>query len=390
MAGKKHDDGVSVIVGTLLLILITVTAAAGLAVMISQMQKDEMNRQAHLTAVKNEQLVITGASFEANPLDWDQIFPVPNMTSNQSYSAVTFTVTNLNMEDASVIGISVNDAYPHNYTMISSSSLPQSFPYNFSSQDPSSHIVVPASSSVKIRINLTNDFFTPPQHIGLNDQITLRLMTSLYNNFERSFQPPNPVIQSSTEPQNIGSIQREVLVLDGSSSYAAGNNSIADWLWAVQDASNTTTSLDPQGNCTDVANLSQPMSFRGKVVHYQPRSRGPFCANLTVQDNAGMKKSSDYTIIPENDQFVPPANLNAITQGSFINVTILDINGKPVSHAIVNYVIDTNQFGNLTLSNYVGETDATGMNTSNVTSGIGTVKVVYDSFTPIVVSAQGS
>ena len=44
MIARTGDDGVSVIVGTLLLILITVTAAAGLAIMISQMQKDAMNR----------------------------------------------------------------------------------------------------------------------------------------------------------------------------------------------------------------------------------------------------------------------------------------------------------------------------------------------------------
>ena len=55
MTSRKDDSGVSVIVGTLLLILITVTAAAGLAVMISQMQKDAMNRQTHITAVQNEQ-----------------------------------------------------------------------------------------------------------------------------------------------------------------------------------------------------------------------------------------------------------------------------------------------------------------------------------------------
>jgi hypothetical protein len=47
MAGTRNDEAVSVIVGTLLLILVTVIAAAGLAIMVSQLQKDEMDRQSH-------------------------------------------------------------------------------------------------------------------------------------------------------------------------------------------------------------------------------------------------------------------------------------------------------------------------------------------------------
>jgi len=391
MAGKIRDDGVSVIVGTLLLILITVTAAAGLAVMISTMQKDAMSRQSHITAAQNELIQITGVNFKTNSTDWDTYYWPPNGTLNRTYSSFTFTLTNLNNAEARILGFSVNGKYAHNVTVIPDPSLSKyPVPYDLSDTENSSYISVPASTGEKIRINFTNDFSTPPQNIGQNDQISIQVMTTLYNTFGKTFQPPTPVLQSSTESQNIGPVQREVLVLDGSSSFAAGNSSITDWFWAVQDASNTTTSVDPQGNCTDTMNLSQSMSFRGKVVHYQPRSRGPFCLNLTVQDNAGMMKSSDYTLVPENDQFVPPANLNAISQGSFINVTVIDLNGKPVPNAVVNYVIDTNQFGNLTLSNYIGVTDMTGMNSSNVTSGIGTVRVVYDSFTPIVVSAQGS
>ncbi|MDI9633490.1 MAG: hypothetical protein QFX32_05460 [Methanolinea sp.] len=57
---ERDERAVSVIVGTLMLILVTVTAAAGLAVMVSQMQKEEMNRQTHQAAVKNELLKING------------------------------------------------------------------------------------------------------------------------------------------------------------------------------------------------------------------------------------------------------------------------------------------------------------------------------------------
>ncbi len=52
MTRPLNDKGVSVIIGTLLLILITVTAAAALGLMISQMQKTAANQQEHIAEVK--------------------------------------------------------------------------------------------------------------------------------------------------------------------------------------------------------------------------------------------------------------------------------------------------------------------------------------------------
>jgi flagellin-like protein len=396
MSIRRNEEGVSVIVGTLLLILITVTAAAGLAIMVSQMQKDEMNRQSHLSSVKNEQIQITGVTFDSGPAELDRFYWPPNSTLNTSYRSVTFTLSNMNTEESRVIGISINDVYSHNFTVIADSSTPYYVPYNFSSKDPSSYLSVPASGSEKVRINFTNDFYSPPQHIGHNDQITIRVMTTLYNTFEKSFQPPNPVIVSNTEAQNLGTIRRETLVLDGSRSFSPGNTTIVDWSWSVQDASGTMTAgvIDQQGNCSDTLDLGPPNYTQGKMVRIQPKLPGPFCVNLTVQDSIGMKKSSDYIVVPRNDLFIPPANFmvtfNRILPGSFINVTIKDLNGNPVTSAVVNYIIDTNQFGNLSLDNYVGVTDINGMNSSNVTSGIGSVKVVSGNFAPVDVAVRGS
>ncbi|HUK92920.1 MAG TPA: hypothetical protein VLU98_02665, partial [Methanomicrobiales archaeon] len=58
MVSSGKEDGVSVIIGTLMLILVVVTAAAGLALMVSSMQKDAMTRQAHIADVGAEQLTI--------------------------------------------------------------------------------------------------------------------------------------------------------------------------------------------------------------------------------------------------------------------------------------------------------------------------------------------
>jgi len=381
MAGKKHDDGVSVIVGTLLLILITVTAAAGLAVMISTMQKDAMNRQSQINAAQNELIQITGVTFQSNITDWNTYFWPPDPNSlNQSYSSVTFTLTNLNNQEARIIGISVNGKYAHNITVIPEPSLPPKSPvsYNLSDTENSSYITVPASTGEKFRINFTNDFSTPPQNIGQNDQITVQVMTSLYNTFGKTFQPPNPVIQYSTPTLGSGSGQHEVLSLDGSQSYAANNNSIVDWSWSVQDANAT----NPQGNCTDSANLIQMYSAHGKTVQYQARSQGPFCVNLKVQDNTGMTKVSDPTLIPEDDQFFPPVFMNIDwypTPICQLNVTILNQNHIGVSNQTVYYDIqhisDNSNF-NMNLSYPTnGMTDQNGVVTYSNVTGNATIEI---------------
>ena len=42
------------------------------------------------------------------------------------------------------------------------------------------------------------------------------------------------MIVPSTATQNMGNVQRNVLVLDGSQSFAANNNTIIDWNWSLQ------------------------------------------------------------------------------------------------------------------------------------------------------------
>ena len=111
MRTRTGEESVSVIVGTLLLILITVTAAAGLALMVSQMQKDEMNRQTHLNAVKNENITILNVAFENNQTEWDKVGVSP-----EYWSSVKLTLVNMNTDDVRIIGIAINDHYALNFT----------------------------------------------------------------------------------------------------------------------------------------------------------------------------------------------------------------------------------------------------------------------------------
>lgn len=94
------ERGVSVVFGTLMLILITITAASGLAVMVSAMQKEAMDRESHLAAVENENLKIIA------------IDPVGNSTH---WNSVNVTILNLNTADSYMTAISMNKKFSNNY-----------------------------------------------------------------------------------------------------------------------------------------------------------------------------------------------------------------------------------------------------------------------------------
>jgi hypothetical protein len=407
MRTRTGEESVSVIVGTLLLILITVTAAAGLALMVSQMEKQEMNRQSQINAVKDEMLQISGLSLENDPTFWNQ--SPYNVSSSQNWSSVSFNLMNLNTQAASVLGIAINNQYT---TTLNFTSLPDSFPtgycnfmggnelciYNNTGNlfDPdvnTTSFAIPAGQSEKVTINLASD--NPP--IGTSSQIDIKVITSLTNIFEKTFLPPTPLIIYNTGTTNIGTIQRDSIILDGSQS-SSENATIVSWNWTIMNATET----NPAGNCSDLNDLNTvgvPPYFDTKIVHYSPTFSGPFCANLTVKDSNGMVATSAYQLIPQDPQFAPPANFAAQFDpiNDSITVSIKDIYGNPVNNAVVNYVFNTNPSGNLTLRNYIGETGipGTGINSTLVCgngpgNGAGTVNVVYGSFQPFSVLISNS
>jgi flagellin-like protein len=355
MAGMQNDSGVSVIVGTLLLILITVTAAAGLAIMVSQMQKDEMNRQSHLAAVKSEKIEILNIGLKNDPVAWNQSpFNIMENQSWNNWSSITLTLSNLNTEDVKVIGIAINDHYTRDYSTVTDTPVEVSAPFNFSKQQ---YLTLPGTKSQKIRINFTDDFpFT--QYIPTENQIHVRIMTSIYNTFEKTFKPPNPVFETHIETEDLGVTQRDVIMLDGSRSTA--DNAVVRWNWTINNA---TMVID---NTTS-----------GKVVRWNPLSSGPFRVWLTVTDDVGMSRTSSSVDIPANPHFTPPWSLNAEFDEPIIKVSVKDINNDPVPDITVSFVKSNDKYANLTLERYYNTTDLSGTTFVNVTEGRGTVKVVY-------------
>ncbi|MEA3282800.1 MAG: hypothetical protein U9Q68_09670, partial [Euryarchaeota archaeon] len=144
MCMMYHDEsGASVIIGTLMLILITIITASGLALMVSGMQKEAMERESHLAAVESENLRIIS------------IDPVGNSTDPTQWDSVNVTIMNLNTADSRVTAISLNGMHAMNYMAKDASGdleYYKEYPvgYNFKKR-----VVVPAAGSKGICLKFT-------------------------------------------------------------------------------------------------------------------------------------------------------------------------------------------------------------------------------------------
>jgi hypothetical protein len=337
------ERAVSVVVGALMLIIIVVTAATGIAVMVAQMQKEEVERQSHLAAVEHEALEIRHLDLE--------------LTENSSlWNSINLTIVNLNVKDSYLTAVSVNDRYATHGTA-------EEERVNLTRR-----ILVPAMRSVELELNLTTDFENTV-NLSMTEPVAIRIVTSLLNHFERTFQPPAAIVKTRIEPEDLGVADRDVLVLDGSESFDDGT--IISWSWTVVDGSATT----PPGNWSDWANTTSRI-YSGKLVRAILNSSGPFRAHLTVTDDTEMVGVSDYLVLPANPNFNPPTKLNAEYTYPTITATVRDIEGKPVEGCAVSFLVVHDVYGNLTLDRWSTVTNGMGIATTNVTAGNGTVRVL--------------
>jgi hypothetical protein len=293
----------------------------------------------------------------------------------------------MNIDDVKVIGIAINDRYTRNYSTMTDTPSPVRIPYNLSNAE---YLTLSGSKSQKVQINFTDDF-SSTQYIQTDNQVRIRIMTSLYNTFEKTIKPPNPVFSTKIEKEDLGAIERHVLVLDGSASTA--DSMVTDWNWMIENASYTTPA---PGNWSDTSNIGKDY-FQGKTARVTLPSRGPFRVRLTVTDDVGISRISNLVDIPADQNYVPPANFWAYfdSTNNTIVTEIKDINGVPVNSSVVNYIFDFNPSMNLSLNNYVGMTD-NGTNRTLIlcrngtVGGSGTVKVQSGNFQPVAVMVSNS
>jgi len=349
-----REEGVSVIVGTLLLILITVIAAAGLAVMVSEFQKKEMQRQSLQEASENEDLKILSIAPECILADWQTAYPLMNETTN--WSAISFDLYNANVDNTRITSVTINNRYPLRYRL-------DGVLYN-TTGDPKGRPAIGATKTGTIRISMT-DGFSSPYNISQGETVTIRVFTLYTNVFERTFQAPTSIAQYSIENENIGVGQREYVLLDGSESFDDGE--IREWIWTVMET-NQSSPIDWSDNSTVTEK-----EYHGKVVPVRFESVGPFRILLTVTDDTGMFNTAGPIDIPKKRAFDPPAYLDVSFEDatSTVTVTVTDLFGNPAEGDYVSFVaID----GDLSVSPTRAQTGTDGTATCTAT-GSGNLKV---------------
>jgi len=361
-----REEGVSVIVGTLLLILITVIAAAGLAVMVSEFQKKEMQKQQHDASIKAEDIRILDIAPEMNLGDWQAEYPT--MVQTDCWSALNITLHNANVDEATITAISINGLFPATYRCEGETYTP----WNNTNGLP----VIAASDDLEVRINFITGF-DRPLNISSEEPLTIKVFTLLKKSYERTFQSPVPIVSCSIESEDIGVGQREYISLDGSKSFDDGT--IRNWNWTVMKTTQTAPPINWSNNATVTKKY-----YEGGIVPLRFDSAGPFRILLTVTDDTGMFATSDPVDIPKNPRFNPPAYLSASFESTTVTATVTDLKGGSVGGVYVTFV----KSGDLVLSTAGASTDSSGSATCEVTSGSGTVTVLAGDLPQVQVYAH--
>ena len=255
-----EDSGVSVIIGALLLILITVIAAAGLAMIVSQAQKQQMERQALEDAIKNEKLNITLIK--------------PSFDESGRLRSVNFSIQNMNINDARIMAVSINDNYALNFTTDVSD-----VKYNLSCP-----LVVPATRSV--RVHLDPEECVMPVDISNTSTITIQVITSYINVFTGTIKPPSASMKVEVKTEVVGTMRHDYLLLDASES-TGETGQIVSYRWKVVNES----------NCAS--------EYTGRMVRINPDTNGPFNISLIVKDDDGLIGYANDMYVPYNPNFNP-------------------------------------------------------------------------------------
>jgi hypothetical protein len=238
---RKNNQGVSVVIGALMLTLIVVTAATSFAIFTAQETEDRLEREAQQYLINSEKLVINHI--------------IPSYKTNEQLEFLNISITNNWNHQSKIKKISINDQIWYNGTQYKN--------------NDSNFTLIPFENEYFL-INLTQTY--PTNIIRLNNPLTIEINTLLTNNFEKTFYPPNPIgtmeyyafwIKPNT--------YKDALLLDASfSGTDTENGYIVKYNWTVK-------------------NNSYIDYFEGSKTILTPSVTENITAiDLTVTDNLGM------------------------------------------------------------------------------------------------------
>ena len=124
---------------------------------------------------------------------------------------------------------------------------------------------------------------------------------------------------------------------------------------------------------------NQTAQYSGRKVKVAVNQTDDVYLDLLVSDDNSMLGVSDKVRIPYSPNFNPAVQVNAskpsynYSAGDIsIPVSVYDVNGRPLENATVLFI---GMLGNVTVSPTSSITDATGLASTTITGGTGTVEI---------------
>lgn len=355
----RNDLGVTVVFGTLMMILITVVAATTVAFYVSQAQEQAIERESHIAAVENEKLEIIS------------IDPIGNESRLDS---LDLTILNLNTEDSKISAISVNDHYFMNYLAYDESGSyvyiddNKSYPkiYNVDR-----NIVIPARKSTKIKLNFSKEF-----NVSHTEELYENLSSYWDNNTNFDISLFNLPWKSYSDPDFECQVYNGDNLLANDTDYTLDNSTGILTLKGSGSATNTTslsityivpfdsykgesTSLTDSlkiGVMTSYANIfkdifTPPVAMAEVQIKTEDTTEGP--RDYLVLDASD--SFDDNGFIVSYDWSVEGHNISSNSSEFLYNFSgINDLNGRKA-----RTTFDINNYENITINLRV--TDDTGM-----------------------------
>ncbi|WP_340818419.1 hypothetical protein [Methanolobus sp. WCC4] len=137
----NNERGVTVVFGTLLLILVTIIAATSVAFIISTTEKQAMEIESHKTAVENEDL---------------RIISIEPVGDGSGWESIDLKVLNLNIDDSYISAININGGYFLHFKAYDNDGnfdVYRDYPAIYSANH---RVVIPATKSKTIHLNFSD------------------------------------------------------------------------------------------------------------------------------------------------------------------------------------------------------------------------------------------
>jgi flagellin-like protein len=262
---RRSDRGLSEIVGTLMLVVIVVTAATLLAAFIATYQKQLQTEESYSHDQSLESIHILSLTTEVGTGEFTQL---------------GFTITSEYVNPAAILAISINNAPLKSFAW-------ENLTTGVSGEYiQGEQLTVQAFQEITVTLDLNSSdtnysFFNSSEVPVPNSYLKFDIFTGLQNDFSRIFLPPTALaVVSEQNPSGGG----DYTFLDGSMSFQAGtNSSIVSWGWNVT------------GGSPAVAE-----TYSGEECQISPALSGatPFNVVLTVTNSDGLVGSVVLSYTP--------------------------------------------------------------------------------------------